>query len=276
VSETIDWRPADHREDSRALDIIGDVHGCADELADLLAKLGYGVALEGRAERRRALTSAPKDRIAVFVGDLVDRGPKSPDVLRIVMAMVAAGHALCVPGNHDSKFLRWMLGRDVKLSHGLDRTVAQMAEEPPAFKDIAKAFLLALPLYLRLDGGALAVAHAGIKEDMIGQHSDRIRRFCIYGDAPGGTDAFGLSIRYHWALQHDGPTHIVYGHTPVPQVDWVNRTLCIDTGCCFGGALTALRWPERETVSVPARAAYAERQRPFGHPPPRPGIEAGE
>ncbi len=273
MTTTIDWRPGDLRGESRALDIVGDVHGCAEELIALLGRLGYRVDLAGAGERRRVSTAAPPGRLVVFVGDLVDRGPRSPDVLRIVMAMVEKGHALCVPGNHDSKFLRWMLGRDVTLSHGLDRTVAQMNEEPPSLKETAAAFLLSLPLYLHLDGGALAIAHAGIKEEMIGQHSDRIRRFCIYGDTPGGTDAFGLSIRYHWALEHDGPTHVVYGHTPVPEVDWVNRTLCIDTGCCFGGALTALRWPEREIVSVPALKAYAERQRPFGHPPPRPGAE---
>ncbi len=264
----------DRRSDSGPFDIIGDVHGCTDELILLLAKLGYGVHFETRAEGRQAVVTPPPGRRAIFVGDLVDRGPKSPDALRIVMAMVGSGQAACVPGNHDAKFLRWLNGRNVKMKHGLELTVEQFGAEPESFRNEVRAFLDQLPIYVWLDGGRLAVAHAGIKEDMLGRADGEVREFCLYGETSGETDEFGLTVRYHWAAEYRGTTAIVYGHTPVREAAWFNNTLCIDTGCCFGGKLMALRWPEREMVSVPALAVYATRRRPFGHPPPRPGVEA--
>jgi hypothetical protein len=257
----------DQREDSGPFDIIGDVHGCAGELEKLLAKLGYAVSWRGEPSLPSVVVSAPHGRRVVFVGDLVDRGPRAPDALRIVMSMVEAGVALVVPGNHDVKFQRWLDGKDVKPSHGLDRTIAQMEMQPKAFKTQVRDFLKGLPIYLWLDGGKLAVAHAGIKEHMLGRVSGEIRRFCLYGETSGETDKFGLPIRYHWAAHYRGNTAVVYGHTPVPDADWVNNTICVDTGCCFGGKLTALRWPEREIVTVPAADIYTMPVRPFGHPP---------
>ncbi len=62
---------------------------------------------------------------------------------------------------------------------------------------------------------------------------------------------------------------VLYGHTPVPEPEWVNNTLCLDTGCVFGGRLTALRYPERELVSVPAARVYYEPARPFPVNPTR-------
>ena len=203
------------------------------------------------------------------MGDLVDRGPRSPDVLRIVMAMAASGQAMAVPGNHDTKFLRWLEGRNVKPTHGLDRTIAQMEADAPGLRGQAREFFRHLGSHLWLEGGRLVVAGAGIAPGMIGRESGDVREFCLYGDNDG-VDAAGLPIRYHWAGAYSGDTTIVYGHTPVLQAEWVNRTLCLDTGCCFGGGLSALRWPENEIVSVRAREAYAERRRPFGHPPLRP------
>ncbi|MDO9383097.1 MAG: metallophosphoesterase [Hyphomicrobiaceae bacterium] len=266
---------ADQRHQQGPFDIIGDVHGCADELEQLLRQLGYGVTLTGEGEARRALTTAPGNRRAFFVGDLVDRGPRSPDVLRIVMAMVQAGHALCVPGNHDAKFVRWLSGRQVKLTHGLDRTVAQFEGECAAFKAQVKTFLQSLVSHAWLADGRLAIAHAGIKEEMMGRSSGAVREFCLYGENTGEHDEFGLPVRYHWAAEYRGSTQIVYGHTPVPQAEWLNNTLCVDTGCVFGGKLTALRWPENEIVSVPAARVYSEPIRPLGHPPVRPGTLTG-
>jgi hypothetical protein len=264
-------RPSpDQRCQSGPFDIIGDVHGSAAELERLLAKLGYSVAFEGDGESRRAVTATPAGRRAVFVGDLVDRGPRSPDVLRIVMSMVAAGRALCVPGNHDAKFVRWANGRNVRPTHGLDLTIAQFELEPPSFKQQAAAFLDGLASHVWLDGGRLAVAHAGIKEDMFGRVTGPVREFCLYGETSGEHDEFGLPVRYNWAAEYAGATSIVYGHTPVPVAQWLNNTLCVDTGCVFGGNLTALRWPEREIVSVPAAAVYCKPTRPMGHPPNRP------
>lgn len=265
----------DQRHQSGPFDIIGDVHGCADELELLLGKLGYTVSYEGDGEARRAVTTAPQGRRAFFVGDLVDRGPRSPDVLRIVMAMVEAGHALAVPGNHDVKFIRWLNGRNVTLTHGLDRTVAQFETESAAFKKQVKTFLDGLVSHAWLEDGRLAIAHAGIKEEMMGRSSGAVREFCLYGETTGEHDEFGLPVRYNWAAEYRGATTIVYGHTPVPEAEWLNNTLCIDTGCVFGGKLTALRWPEREIVSVPAARVYSEPIRPLGHPPSRPGALAG-
>lgn len=263
----------DRRDEHGPFDIIGDVHGCRDELVTLLGKLGYAVTLEGEGEMRRAIVTAPEGRRAFFVGDLVDRGPASPDVLRIVMSMVEAGQAMCVPGNHDAKFLRWLNGRNVRLTHGLDATVKQFEAEPDSFRTIVKKFLDGLVSHAWLEDGRLAIAHAGIKEEMMGRSSGVVREFCLYGETSGETDEFGLPIRYNWAAEYRGATAIVYGHTPVPEAEWLNNTLCIDTGCCFGGKLTALRWPEKEIVSTPALQVYAERVKPMGHPPTRPGAE---
>lgn len=262
----------DLRHIAGPFDIIGDVHGCADELEALLGALGHVVRLDGRGEARRATVQAPPGRRAVFVGDLVDRGPRSPDVVRIVMALVESAGALCVPGNHDDKFMRWLAGRPVKVAHGLDLTIAQYEAEPPGLREQTRNFFASLPSHVWLDEGRLVVAHAGIREKMIGQSSPRVRDFCLFGDTSGDPDEFGLPVRYNWALEYRGRTAIAYGHTPVAEPAWLNNTVCIDTGCVFGGKLTALRWPEREIVAAPAIRQYAARQRPFGLPPPRPRL----
>jgi protein phosphatase len=242
-------------------DIIGDVHGCFDELIALLGKLGYEV--EGHAVR------APEGRRAIFLGDLVDRGPRTPDVLRLVMGMVADGTALCVPGNHDMKLLKKLQGRDVQITHGLAETLEQMAGEPAEFVGEVRAFLDGLVSHYVLDGGSLVVAHAGMKEEMQGRGSGKVRDFALYGETTGETDEFGLPVRHNWAEAYRGKATVVYGHTPVPAPEWLNHTLNIDTGCVFGGSLTALRYPEREMVSVPAAHTYSEPVRPFLPAPER-------
>lgn len=242
----------DRRELTGPFDIVGDVHGCADELEELLGLLGYDVAWSGR----EASVTPPAGRTLVFVGDLVDRGPRSPDVLRIAMAMAGAGTALCVEGNHDHKFARWLSGANVKTGHGLQLSIDQMAEEDPAFHARARTYLAGLPPWLWLDDGQLVVAHAGLKEEMIGQTGGKVRSFALYGDTTGETDGFGFPVRRNWPLDYRGEAAVVYGHVAAHDVQAVNNTWCIDTGCCFGGRLTALRWPERELVSVPARKAW--------------------
>jgi protein phosphatase len=265
--------PTDLRSLRGPFDIIGDVHGCADELIALLAKLGYSVRLEGSGAKRRAVTAAPPGRRAFFVGDFVDRGPNSPDVLRIAMAMAARGQALAVIGNHDDTLLRWIRGRKVTLSHGLDRTVEQLGPQGEEFRAEVEAYLATLPVHAWLDGGRLVVVHAGIKTRMLGRNYPAARAFCLYGDTSGKLDAAGLPERFNWAADYRGEAAVIYGHTPVAELEWINNTLCIDTGCVFGGTLTALRWPERELVSVPALKPYAELRRGFGLPPPRPASE---
>ena len=245
-------RKADHGP----FDIIGDVHGCADELEELLADLGYGADGAG-------VWCHPEGRKAVFLGDLVDRGPRIPDTLRLVMGMVGAETALCVPGNHDRKLMRKLRGRDVRLTHGLQDSVEQLDRESPEFRTEVADFIDGLVSHYVLDDGKVVVAHAGMKEEMQGRGSGRVREFALYGETTGETDEFGLPVRYDWAAGYRGKAMVVYGHTPVPEPEWVNRTINIDTGCVFGGRLTALRYPEKELVSVSARRVYAQPARPF-------------
>lgn len=250
VERTKVWN--DRREEHGPFDLIGDVHGCRDELVLLLEQLGYRVG----GSREVPEVVAPEGRKAVFVGDLVDRGPDSPGVLRLVMHMVGNGTALCVPGNHDVKLQRKLAGRDVRVTHGLAETLEQLAAEPEEFKrDVAK-FVDGLVSHYVLDDGKLVVAHAGLKQELQGRTSRGVREFALYGETTGETDEFGLPVRYDWARDYRGPAMVVYGHTPVPEPEWINRTLCIDTGCVFGGKLTALRYPEKELVSVPAAREY--------------------
>lgn len=260
----IERRPlwTDKRGDAGPFDIIGDVHGCADELQALLERLGYAVEWRDGGVR----VAPPEERKLVFVGDLVDRGPRTPDVLRLVMAAAEAGHAYVVQGNHDQKLSRWMAGRKVGMGHGLQASIDQLSAETDEFRSKVKAFLDDLRSHYWLDGGRLAVAHAGLKEEMIGRGSPGVRDFALYGETTGETDEFGLPVRLDWATAYRGKTTVVYGHTPVPEAEWVNNTLCIDTGCVFGGKLTALRWPEKEIVDVPAERVHVEPARPLAAP----------
>jgi protein phosphatase len=256
----------DLRHECGPFDIIGDVHGCADELEELLGKLGYAFATSGES-----VFVHPAGRKAIFVGDLVDRGPRVLDTLQIVRRMVAAGSALCVPGNHDVKLLRHLQGHKVKVAHGLAQTIAEIEAVPvevrPALCEELAKFLDSLVSHYVLDGGNLVVAHAGMKAEYQGRTSGRVREFALYGETTGETDEFGLPVRLNWAADYRGRAMVVYGHTPVPEPEWLNHTICIDTGCVFGGKLTALRYPERELVSVPARKVYCEPVRPLVPPP---------
>ncbi|WNE99376.1 polynucleotide kinase-phosphatase [Streptomyces luomodiensis] len=245
-------------------DIIGDIHGCRSELETLLGKLGYALR---RDDLGRPVDAAhPEGRTAVFVGDLVDRGPDSPGVLRLVMGMVASGAALCVPGNHENKLGRYLKGRKVQLTHGLAETVAQLDREhaaDPGFADRVRDFVDSLISHYVLDGGKLVVCHAGLPEKYHGRTSGRVRSHALYGDTTGETDEFGLPVRYPWAEDYRGRAAVVYGHTPTPRASWLNNTICLDTGCVFGGRMTALRWPERELVDVPAERVWYEPVKPL-------------
>ncbi len=252
----------DRRDEHGPFDIIGDIHGCYDELVQLLERLGYIAAVTQNGERSIAVTP-PTGRRAVFLGDLVDRGPNAPDVLRLVMAMIEEGTAICVPGNHEAKLLRKLRGKDVQLTHGLAQTVEQLDRETPAFRERVAAFIDKLISHFVLDAGKLVVAHGGMKAEYAGRASGRVREFALYGDTTGETDEFGLPVRLNWAADYRGRATVVYGHTPVREPEWLNNTINVDTGCVFGGALTALRYPERELVSVPAAHTYYEPARPF-------------
>jgi protein phosphatase len=246
-------------------DIIGDVHGCYDELVALLGQLGYQV-VPAPETPGRVTVRVPEGRRAIFVGDLVDRGPKIPDVLRLVMGMVEAGTALCVPGNHDVKLMRKLRGKDVQITHGLADSLAQLEKEPEDFRRGVADFIDDLVSHYILDDGKLVVAHAGMKESMQGRGSGKVRDFALYGETTGETDEFGLPVRYNWAAEYRGKAIVIYGHTPIPEPEWLNRTINIDTGCVFGGRLTALRYPEKELVSVAAAQTYCQPAKPFLKP----------
>ena len=247
----------DKRNVTGPFDIIGDVHGCHTELVELLERLGWQIDATGESAVH------PDGRQAIFLGDLVDRGPASPAVLRLAMNMVRSGAALCIPGNHENKLKRALDGKSVTLSHGLAETMEQLAAESPEFRAEVASFIDGLVSHAVLDGGSLVVAHAGLPEAMHGRSSGAVRSFALYGDTTGETDEFGLPVRYPWANDYRGRAAVVYGHTPVPDAVWINGTICIDTGCVFGGSLSALRWPERELIAVPAHETYYEPTRPL-------------
>jgi len=251
----------DRRDETGPFDIVGDVHGCREELETLLERLGYHLV---RDDRQRPVNAVhPAGRTAVFVGDLVDRGPDSPGVLRLVMGMVTAGTAFCVAGNHEAKLLKALRGKNVKRSHGLDASMEQLDAQTEQFRAGVERFIDGLISHYVLDGGRLVVAHAGLIERYHGRASGRVREFCLYGQTTGETDEYGLPVRYPWATEYRGRAVVVYGHTPVPAAEWLNNTLCVDTGCVFGGRLTALQYPERALVSVPAARVYHAPAKPF-------------
>lgn len=246
----------DKKTDHGPFDIIGDIHGCYDELFELLTTLGYVKNAEG-------VMAHPEERRAVFLGDLCDRGPKNVAVLRLVMDMVQKGNALCVPGNHDVKLSRKLSGRDVQLTHGLQNTVNELALESDEFRSDVAKFLDGLISHYVLDDGKLVVAHAGVKEHFQGRGSMRVRDFCLYGETTGETDEYGLPVRLDWTNEYRGRAMVVYGHVPQVEPAILNNTYCLDTGCVFGGKLTALRYPEREIFTVKAKTVYYEPLKPL-------------
>jgi protein phosphatase len=235
------------------LDIIGDIHGCFEEFRSLTTKMGYswntGIPLHSEG------------RILAFVGDLTDRGPYSLKVIETVYELtVIKGMALYSPGNHCNKLYRYFKGNNVQISHGLETTVAEYVALPAREqKKVQKKFIELYeqaPLYQIVDDEKLIIAHAGIKQAYIGKHNDKVKTFVLYGDITGAKHPDGMPVRRDWAQQYTGEQWIVYGHTPVKDVRKVNRTYNIDTGCVFGGKLSALRYPEMTLEDVPSGMPY--------------------
>jgi protein phosphatase len=246
-------------------DVVGDVHGCLDELLALMHAMGYRVERVGK----EFAVTPPQGRTLAFVGDLVDRGPAAPGVLRLVMGMARAGTAYCVAGNRDAELVRVLRGGDVRVTRGMARSLDQLAAEPESFRVAVLDFLHELPSHLVLDEGLLVIAHAGLKEALQGRSSAAAHAFALHGDLTGEKDAAGLPVRRAWAAGYRGKALVVHGHTPVSAPMWLNNTINVDTGCAYGGHLSALRYPERVTLSIPAKRIYYPPRRPF---PPNPGL----
>lgn len=242
------------------IDIIGDVHGCFHELSELTSLLGY--------DWQSGIPIHPRKRKLAFVGDLTDRGPKSLKVIETVYELIQNDLAYYVPGNHCNKLYRYFLGNKVQVKHGLETTVAEYkALDKKKQQKVRRSFMQLYenaPLYHILDQNNLIIAHAGISEELIGKQNSRVKTFVFYGDITGEKHDDGSPVRKDWALDYHGKPLIVYGHTPVKEVRKVGNTYNIDTGAVFGGNLSALRYPELDTVSVPSTMPYvAEKFREF-------------
>ncbi|MDU8927673.1 metallophosphoesterase [Alisedimentitalea sp. MJ-SS2] len=239
---------------STRLDIIGDVHGCVFELETLIRKLAKRAEADAAKCLERGEPPSPERRF-VFLGDYVDRGPSSAAVLEIVMNLVEYNGAIAVLGNHDFKLLRHLNGETVRMTPQLDQTLTEIFQRPSEFSSKVKRFLSSLPYCIDFVGGELVVAHAGLPEHLQNLDTPAAKRFALYGDVQtSGGD--GPPIRRDWAADYKGKASVVYGHTPTNKLEWRNKTICIDTGCAFGGKLTALRWPEKDLVQVEAVRQY--------------------
>lgn len=228
-------------------DIIGDIHGCYQELLLLLKKLGYSMI--------NNIPIHPNGRKLAFVGDAMDRGPFSLKTIKLMFHLQDEGQLIYAPGNHCDKLYRYFKGNKVQLQYGIETTLAELnflsVKDKEYFTKRYIKFFEALNLYHSLDDGNLIIVHAGIREDLIGtSYSNKLRSFVLYGDATGETSPSGRPIRRDWAKEYKGEAFIVYGHTPVKNARFVQNTVNIDTGCVFGGKLTALRYPEKEVLSV--------------------------
>jgi protein phosphatase len=235
------------------IDIIGDVHGCLNELRHLLKKLGY--------EQENGWAH-PDHRKLAFIGDLTDRGPESLAVIDLVYSVWKHQGAFYVPGNHCNKLFRYFRGNKIQISHGLETTVAELKALSSKEREKVKNKFMNLyeqsPLYHVLEHGQLILAHAGIKKSMIGRMDRDVRTFVLYGDITGERLENGMPVRRNWAQHYDAQPLIVYGHTPVKEPIFLHNTVNIDTGSVFGGKLTALRYPEMNTIDVSSNMPYVE------------------
>ena len=234
------------------MDIIGDIHGCYTEFNNLTEKLGYSW--------ESGLPLHSSKRVLGFVGDITDRGPHSLKMIATLWELWKSAGAYYVPGNHCNKLYRYFLGRKVQISHGLETTVAELAalslKDASHYKKMFIELYEGSPLYQVLDDKKLVIAHAGIKSEDIGKNNKSVKTFVLYGDITGEFLPNGMPVRRDWAQEYNGKPFIVYGHTPVLEPRFVRKTVNIDTGAVFGGHLTAFKYPEMETVSVPSTMPY--------------------
>lgn len=246
---------------AKGIDIIGDVHGCFDEMIQILEKLGY-------EQNHEKYFIHPEGRKFLSLGDVMSRGPKSLETMQFFLRHVNQDLAYMIDSNHGWKIARWLDGRKVTLNHGdelVEEEIKQFQEQygeeqTVELKKELKKFLLNAPShYVLTKNGVptLVCTHAGIKDEFIGKQSYDVSDFCRYGDTDGFDDA-GKPIRKDWSIHHKASTLIIWGHDPKPKPLIINNTINIDQGVVFGGELTALRYPEKEFVSVKAKKDYSD------------------
>lgn len=234
------------------LDFVGDIHGCHEEATELLRSLGH-IGADGRPAPHA------QGRTAVLLGDYTDRGPFNKLALELARDVTRAG-GLAILGNHDAKLLRWLQGKDVRVASGLEATIAELSLETPEWRAEMAAWLATLQPHLVLDGGRIVAAHAGISQRLQGKLTPEARDFALYGDVvPGQSHEERHPEREDWARRYSGRATVVHGHIAYREPRVLNDVVAIDTGCVFGGKLTAFRWPERTFESVPAKRTYCER-----------------
>lgn len=243
------------------LDVIGDIHGCMDECYELLERLGYVKEEDG-------LFRHPEGRKFVSVGDIMSRGPKSAEALFFFSAHLKNNLAYMIDSNHGWKIARWLDGKKVTLSHGdewIEEAFSAFSHEYTdkqieEIREDWKTILLNAPSHYVLTRNGIKtaiIAHAGIKDKYIGKESAGISDFTRYGETLG-MDSDGKPIRGDWYRKHLSKELIIWGHDPKPEPLVVNNTINIDQGVVFGGKLTAIRYPEREFISVKAQQDYAQ------------------
>lgn len=235
------------------IDVIGDIHGCYQELLTLFQELGY--------QSQNGIPYHPDKRIPIFLGDITDRGPGSIKTIDLVYRIVIeekVGHY--VPGNHCNKLYRYFLGNKIQITHGLETTVAEFKALSKDSQALVKKQFIELyeqaDLYITVPEVNAIVAHAGIREDLIGRNDKEAAVFVLYGDITGKSHDDGRPERRDWAQDYHGNRWIVYGHTPVKEARRINQTINIDTGCVFGNKLTAFRLPEETLTAVPSQQPY--------------------
>ncbi len=226
--------------------IVGDIHGCIDEFNELIKKLSY---------------DKKSDRL-ILLGDLIDRGPDSVAVVRKARQMDLE----CVMGNHEYKFLKWFKSYNSK-NDVYDRKdyYLQLSDE-----DIN--YIAQMPTSIKLEN--TIVVHAGLKPGislsnqskddlMYLRYTDKDKKFIsLKKISKFGKEATGA---HFWTEFWYGPESVVYGHNvhsfEEPLIEEVRPgVFCygLDTGCCFGGKLTAMVLETKEIVQVQAKRTYYE------------------
>jgi len=242
----------DKRDLSGPFDIIGGIHGCTDELCELLDKLGYSLSWYDDLGQSCAVVP-PSGRTAVFIGNLGEDGSSDRDVYAVVRGLAQSNAVLCVWGEEDDLERQRILKKNWKdvsyrsyLTEFDDDFTFSSDHQRSLKNDIAVS-------HLWLDQGNLVVVNAAIKQEMIGRSSRAVRDYCIYGEDTTDRRAATFQNRATWIDDYCGAASVVHGRALVKSPEWQKNTIGINTGCEAGGCLTALRWPERELVSVPAK-----------------------